>query len=105
MGFFKRLAGFFSSPGGDYDPAYWLTVRCKRCGEIIRTRIDLRNDLSLDYGEGDAPGTTYFTRKVLMGENRCFQQIEIELRFDAAHKLIERTIHGGDFVDEASSKK
>lgn len=97
MGFFNKLSKLFSSPGGDDTRAYWIYARCKRCGEKIRTRVDLSNDLSLDYG-GDQ--TTYFTRKVLIGEGRCFERIEVRLTFDKDRRLINREISGGEFISE-----
>lgn len=102
MGLLKRLSNLFSQPGRIDDPAYWITVRCNRCGETIRARVDMRNDLSLDYGEsGPYEGqTTYFCRKMLMGEQGCFQQIEVELTYDANRKLLDRQIKGGQFIDE-----
>ena len=100
MGFWKKITGLFSSPvGGSSDYAYWVAVKCNRCGEVIRARVDLRNDLSIDYGEEDNQ-TTYFCRKTLMGEQHCFQKVEVELRFDQARKLIDRQISGGQFVEE-----
>jgi hypothetical protein len=68
-------------------------VQCKRCGEIIEGRVDLDNDLSL----GDE-GDIYLVHKGLVGANRCFQQIEVELKFDSARQLLERHITGGEFV-------
>jgi hypothetical protein len=103
MGFFKRLFGLFSPQGQSAaGHAYYVAARCSRCGEIVRTRVDLRNDLSLDYGneEGSTGSTTYFTRKILIGEALCFQPIEIELRFDANRNLLDRQIKGGEFVEE-----
>jgi hypothetical protein len=99
MSFFKRLSDIFSGPGKPDDSSYWVTVKCDRCGEVIRTRVDLRNDLSINYG--DKPeDTTYFCRKVLMGSQHCYQQIEVELTFDSRHKLGQREIRGGKFVEE-----
>ena len=80
--------------------AYWVTVRCKRCGEIIRARINLANDLSADY---DGTNTTYVCRKMLMGEGRCSQQVEVVLKFDEKRVLIDQTIIGGEFVSEGDS--
>ena len=97
MSFFKKLSNLFSSPGGGDTRAYWVYARCNRCGEIIRARVDLSNDLSLDY-EGE--GTTYFTRKILIGEQRCFERIEVRLTFDKDRKLINREISGGEFISE-----
>ena len=69
-------------------------MKCKRCGESIEGRIDLDNDLSLnDEGSG------YIVRKGLMGGNRCFQQIEVELNIDSSRQLQEKTITGGTFVE------
>lgn len=94
MGFLKRLLG-----GGTTRPEkrfYVFNVKCNRCGEIIEGRVDLDNDLSLDY-EGDS--TVYFVRKGLVGENRCFQQIEVEMKFTPNRTLIEQKAQGGQFVD------
>jgi hypothetical protein len=100
MSFFKRLGNIFSGPQRTDDPSYWFTVKCKRCGETIRGRVDMRNDLSQQYGE-DGGKTTFFTRKVVMGSGSlCFQQIEVELTFDENRKLVNRQIQGGEFVDE-----
>jgi hypothetical protein len=101
MSFFKRLAGLFTpSPAPAQRDLYSLAVKCNRCGETIIATVDLRNDLSADYDEATG-ATTYVCRKVLMGRQRCFQQIETTLRFDAAHKLIDREITGGQFVEPA----
>lgn len=94
MGFLKKL---FS--GGDAKPEkryYTFHVKCNRCGEVIEGRVDLDNDLSLDY-EGDS--TVYFVRKGLIGQNRCFQQIEVEMKFTSDRELIEQKVTGGEFVN------
>jgi len=97
MGFLKKLAGFFApSTSGRFYP---LTVKCNRCGEIINGEINMANDLSADESEDASPGD-YYCRKVLMGSQRCFQQIEVEMRFDSNRRLIDRQITGGTFVDE-----
>jgi hypothetical protein len=54
--------------------------------------------LSIEYGQ-DEKVSGYFCRKVLIGKQRCFQQIEVTLTFDAHHKLIERKVEGGKFVE------
>jgi hypothetical protein len=43
---------------------------------------------------------SYLCRKTLMGDQGCFQRIEVELIFDAQRRLVERNITGGEFVDE-----
>ena len=94
MGFLKKLfGGVTARPEKRY---YTFNVKCNRCGEVIEGRVDLDNDLSLDY-EGDS--TVYFVRKGLVGNNRCFQQIEVEMKFTPARTLIEQNVTGGQFIN------
>jgi hypothetical protein len=97
MSFFKKL--FNPQPAKPADFAYWITVKCNRCEEIIHTRIDLRNDLSLDYDKGVGGGASYYCHKTLIGSERCYQPIDIDLSFNASHKLVSRQVSGGEFVD------
>jgi len=93
MGFLKKLfsGGASARPERHY---YTFHVTCNRCGEIIAGRVDIENDLSLEY-EDDRP--VYFVRKGLLGNNRCFQQIEVELKFDSSRQLLDQQITGGQF--------
>jgi hypothetical protein len=91
MSFLKKLfGGGGTSSTSDY---YTFTVRCDRCGETIEGRVNLSNDLSMDDEGG------YLIRKVLIGSGRCFQQIEVTLRYDSARNLQEKEISGGKFVE------
>ncbi|HEY3476873.1 MAG TPA: hypothetical protein VGK56_19805 [Anaerolineales bacterium] len=94
MGFLKKLfGGDTAKPEKRY---YVFNVKCNRCGEVIEGRVDLDNDLSLDY-EGD--NSVYFVRKGLVGNNRCFQQIEVDMKFTSNRELIEKQAQGGTFVE------
>jgi hypothetical protein len=93
MGFLKKL--FSSEPTKPEKRYYTFNVKCNRCGEVIEGRVDLDNDLSLEY-EGDS--TYYIVRKGLIGNNRCFQQIEVEMKFTSERELIEKQVQGGKFV-------
>jgi hypothetical protein len=92
MNFLKNL--FSGTPAKPDKHFYTFNVKCKRCGEIIEGRVDLDNDLSLN-----DDGSGYFARKMLMGGNRCFQQIEVELKFDSTRQLQEQTITGGTILE------
>lgn len=94
MGFFKKL--FSGTPSKPEKRYYVFQVKCKRCGEIIEGRVDLDNDLSLEYEGG---GNVYFGRKVLMGSSLCFQQIEVEMKFTSDRTLVEKEVKGGTFVE------
>ena len=96
MGFFKKL---FSGTPAKRDKSYYtFNVKCTRCGEIIEGRVDMDNDLSLEYED---VRSVYFVRKGLIGNNRCFQQIEVELKFDSSRQLLEQQVTGGQFVEES----
>ena len=94
MNFLKNL---FGGPASSSQPNFYsFAVKCNRCGETVEGRINLSNDLSVDYEDWQ---DFYFVRKMVMGSGRCFQQIEIELKFDASRKVIEKQANGGTFVD------
>ena len=92
MSFLDSLKSLFGGTGGQNRDGYWVYVRCHRCGEVIKTRIDLRNDLS----PGEAGG--FKVSKTLVGNQRCFERIETTLLFDENRKLVERNILRGDFI-------
>lgn len=99
MSFFKKLSSLFTPIGKNQDVnGFFVTAQCNRCGEILYARINLMNDLSIDYGHDDR--MTFFCRKVLMGTQRCFQKVEVTMKFDGNRKLMEKEIKGGRFVDE-----
>jgi hypothetical protein len=95
--FFKKL---FSS-GGPQERYFKYRVKCKRCGEIIEGRIDTTNDLSVDYEDKQE---VYHVRKVLIGDGsgdvRCYQQIEVEMKFNGNRDVLEKTVVNGEFVEE-----
>ena len=93
MNLLQKLFGGSSAKSEQH--AYTFSVKCNRCGEIIKGRVDLNNDLSGEYGED---GDIFRARKILIGENHCFQRIEVELKFTSARELIERHVTGGEFI-------
>ncbi|HOG46496.1 MAG TPA: hypothetical protein PLJ35_19585 [Anaerolineae bacterium] len=95
MSFFKRLGALLSPPQPSCVMHYY--VRCRRCGEVIKARADLRNELSIEYGEDERP-SGYSYRKVLIGSGRCFQAIEVTMTFDPQRRVVSREVTGGEFV-------
>lgn len=100
MSFLKKLGAIFSRPssGGDSYSLYYY-VRCHRCREAIKARVDLRNELSSEFGEGEGTQGYYF-RKVLIGRGRCFEPIEVTMTFDGRRNMTSREITGGTFITE-----
>jgi hypothetical protein len=99
MGFWDKVLGFLQKASGESeDPmAYWAYARCDKCGESLRARVDLRNELSAEFGE-TRESTVYVSRKVLMGSKRCYAPVEVKLTFDARRNLLKRDISGGSFL-------
>jgi hypothetical protein len=97
MNFLKQLAGMFtakpSGAGQGGDPGLYYYIRCNRCGEVIRVRINPMNDLSI------ADDGTRFTHKTIVGK-RCYNRIEGEFTYNNGRKLINAEISGGDMVTE-----
>jgi len=94
MGFLKNL--FNSTPAKPEKHYYTFNVKCKRCGEIIEGRIDLDNDLSIEYEDNRE---VYYIHKGLMGSGRCFQQIEVDIKFSSTHAVLEESAQGGTIVE------
>lgn len=101
MSFLKRLGKILSSPPPMTERAFYLYVQCGKCGEKLRARVDVWNELTPEYEDKSDEAVSYQCRKVLVGENMCFQPIELRLKFDKNHRLIDKKIMGGKFIEEA----
>jgi hypothetical protein len=100
MSIFDRLRKLLSSPPPRTDRAMYLYVQCSKCGETLRARVDVWNELTPEYDGKSDDAASYFCRKVLIGEKQCYQPIELKLKFDRNHKLIDKTIVGGKFIEK-----
>jgi len=90
MGFLDSIKSMFA-PREDSN-ALWLYVKCKRCGTPLAVRVDLRNELSIDYENGG-----YVLRKEMM-DSKCFTLMRAELRLDAKRKVVEQKLDLGDLI-------
>jgi len=92
------------------SPAMQIMVRCAKCGELIRTRIDKATDLEAEYENGNGNGnghyeegeeprpSGYSLHKELVGA-KCQRLIRLTMRLDSHRMVISRTIEGGEFAD------
>ncbi|SRR5258708_7927705 len=97
MNILKQLANIFvggSPMARTGDPGLYYYVRCDRCGEVIKVRINSMNDLSQN-DEGNA----WFARKTIVGR-RCYNRIEAEFVYDSKRQLTSSEIKGGTLVTE-----
>ena len=97
MSFLKKIAAALSPKGAGEGDVLWVYVRCDKCGEAIKTRLDLSHDLTPNYS-AEGRVTDYVVRKVLIGSQRCFEPIEVKLTFDPQRRVISREIDGGQFI-------
>ena len=75
-----------------------FSVKGSRCGEIIHGQVNVNNDPSLEIDENGK--AFYICRKVLVGNQMCFQRIEVLFKFNELRGLLDRQITGGEFVEE-----
>jgi len=92
MGFLDSLKSLLGGHSKSDETGHWIYVRCGRCGEVIKTRLDLLNNLT-QHDEGG-----YIARKTMVGNQLCFQRIEVTLIFDERRRLAEQTAVGGDII-------
>jgi len=97
MRFLKKIASALSPKGAEEGGVLWVYVCCDKCGEAIRTRIDLRHDLTPNYS-AEGRVTDYVLHKVLIGSQRCFEPVEVQLTFDARRQVISQEIASGQFI-------
>lgn len=98
MNILRQLSKLFSGGprlSGD-DIGLYHYVRCKRCGEVIRVRINPMNDLS-----ADDQNKNRFVHKVIVGQ-RCYNRIEADFTYNTNRQLIDSSVSGGTLVDEAA---
>jgi hypothetical protein len=95
MNWLRKLTEMFTAgPRLSGDVGLYYYVRCDRCGEVIRVRINPMNDLSLS-----DDGKRLFAHKVVVGR-RCYSRIEADFEYDTNHKLTSSQASGGTFVDK-----
>ena len=99
MSFLKKIASALSPKGADERGVLWVYARCDKCGEVLKTRLDLRHDLTPNYS-AEGRVTDYVLRKVLIGSQRCFEPIEVKLTFDSQRRFGSREIAGGQFINK-----
>ncbi len=90
MDFIRRL--FMGSGNAPGDIGHYYYVKCKRCGEVIKVRINPNNDLSIN---DDHSGL--WVHKVIVGR-RCYNRIDADFYYDKGRRFKEASIGGGDLV-------
>ena len=87
MSFLARLFGR-GEARAEAGNILWLYVRCDRCGEKIRVRINRNTDTQQEYDENGHP-SHYHLRKEILG-NRCPSLMSVEMQLDHAGRVVEQ---------------
>lgn len=98
MNFLKNLFGGGSNGdrGADNDIGLYYYVQPRGCEEVVKVRIDPRNDLSINEEGG------YWVRKIVRGTYRCFNPVELTLYYNDKREIKRYEIDKGKVVDEAA---
>lgn len=81
---------------GSEANVYWVYAQCQRCGEPLKSRVNLMNDPSLA-----EDGENWIVRKGLIGsgKNLCFQTVEVTLQFNPKKtEVISGEATGGKLI-------
>ena len=97
MGLWDALKRAFGG-GGQTDSGIYFYLRCARCGDRVRVRVNPAAELQQEFEGGDQP-VGYMVRKMVV-DQRCFRPIEVVLRFDAGRRERSREISGGVFISQ-----
>ena len=101
MGIWDRLKSALGRgrAGSDRDGLY-IYVRCGRCRDVVRIRINMANELQQEFAEGE--GVSGYSLRKGVVDSTCFRRIEVRMTFDGGRRERSREIEGGEFVDEAA---
>jgi hypothetical protein len=98
MVLWDALKRAFGGAGSQGDSGIYFYVRCERCGDRVRVRVNPASELQQEYEGGDQP-VGYMVRKMVV-DQRCFRPIEVVLRFDRGRREKSREISGGAFISQ-----
>jgi len=101
MGFLDSIKSLFSGGKGGSGVeregrAMYFYVRCNACGEKIRVRVDLYNDLIQEFGENDNVAG-YSVEKDVLG-NKCFRMMHLHAQFNQGRRLLEQSVSNGTLI-------
>jgi len=96
--------------GGGPDRGLYRYVRCNRCKDVVRVRINMANEVSelSDEPEEDGGGITatnpaarYAITKGVV-DSKCFRPMRLTILFDGRKNELEASVPGGEMVDQAA---
>ena len=105
MGFFSRLFGGGGARQSAGGSILWLYVRCNRCGEKIRIRLNRSTDAQPEYDDGGRL-LHYLIRKEILGSSgTCFALMSVEMQLDGAGRILSQEPQGCTIISEDEFNK
>jgi hypothetical protein len=113
VGLVDALKSIFGLGGGadaGVDRGLYWYVRCNRCRDVVRVRVNMANEVSevSDEPDEDAPGMTptnpaarYTVTKGVV-DSKCFRPMRLTIYFDGRRRELESHVEGGEVVDQAA---
>lgn len=103
MGLFRRLFGAAAGSGSAPDSGAYAYLRCngltrRPCGESVRVRINLQNDLDPEYDEDGDRIAGYTLHKDVLG-NWCQNMMRLTIHYDANRRETGREADGATLID------
>ena len=97
---FRALQNLFKGgPRESNDGGLYYYVRCAKCGEAIRVRVDRSNDLAQEFEDGGDHPSGYVATKGVVGK-KCFRTMSLTIRYDRGKRETGRSIDGADFISK-----
>ena len=106
----KSIFGLGGGAGGSVDRGLYRYVRCNRCQDVVRVRINMANEVSEisdtpdedpDVTRPTNPAARYAITKGVV-DSKCFRPMRMTILFDGRRREIESSVEGGTVVDEAA---
>ena len=114
MGLMDALKSMLGLGGGGASSSpdrglYWY-VRCNRCKDVVRVRINMANEVS-ELGDGTEeedgsivamnPDARYVVVKGVV-DSKCYRSMRLTVLFDGRKHELESSVEGGEVVDRAA---
>ena len=95
----KSALGLGGGGGAGDRNAMFLYVRCTRCRDVVRVRVNMANEPAQEFAEGGDTVNGYVLNKTVV-DSKCFRPIPVTIRFDSRRREQGREIEGGEFVGQ-----
>jgi hypothetical protein len=101
MNIFQKLFRLLFPPA--VPEVLWFYIQCKKCGKKLKIRVNPSAELSPDYDTTSGSYSGYYLIKEAT-DDKCFQLMKIEIKFDQHKQIKEKHIEGGTFITETEFK-